>query len=350
VWLWELWKAVDKDQFLFGFAGPRPEAGGIYPRKFREAGCPVPTITPRRESILKNKTDLNAVLAAGDYDILHCHLNTLSDVGAIDAALRHGVPVVAQSHNDRAGERWITRLLHRLNQHRLPWDQMTMVAVSDQAGRYLFGSGASFTVIPNAINTASCRFDPLRRTQVRSSLGLGDKFVLGHVGRLAPQKNHRFLVDVFAELHSRRPDTALLLVGGGEELPAITDHVAKLGLQKHVVPVGEQEMVAPYLAAMDVFVFPSLYEGFGNAVLEAQASGLPCLVSDAVPSEVQVLREFRRLGLDESVATWARAVLDLPSHVDRAGAHQLVSEAGFSFDQRAREFEALYADVLGSAS
>lgn len=146
----------------------------------------------------------------------------------------------------------------------------------------LFG-GSPYRVIPNAIEVPNYRYDPQLSRQVRQELGLGDSLVVGHVGNANPAKNHPFLLEIFAALHQKRPDARLILVGGGTE--RFRAKARSLGVEDAVLFAGVRKDAPRMLQAMDVFVFPSLYEGLGIVLVEAQSAGLPCVVSDTIPTD-----------------------------------------------------------------
>ena len=142
-----------------------------------------------------------------------------------------------------------------------------------------------YTVVPNAIDAERFAFSPEDRQRLRNRLGFSDDtYVLGNVGRLHPQKNQAFLLSVLEQMREARAKTCLLLVGDGPIRENLLQQARERDLEEEVVFVGAVANTAPYYAAMDCFVFPSQCEGFGIAALEAQASGLPCLLSDADPS------------------------------------------------------------------
>lgn len=183
---------------------------------------------------------------------------------------------------------------------------------------------------------------------VRAELGLpGGAFVVGHVGIFRLQKNHAFLLDVAAELVAREPRARLLLVGDGDLRPEIERKIAALGLGEHVVLAGVRADVARLmLGAMDAFVFPSRNEGLGIVLLEAQAAGLPCVVSDVVPAEASVVAELTdRRSLSESPARWAEAVLALRDRSDlpqRAEALARLQRSSFELHRAIGELETIY--------
>jgi glycosyltransferase involved in cell wall biosynthesis len=150
------------------------------------------------------------------------------------------------------------------------------------------------------------------RAQARAAWGIGEhEFVIGHVGRFDPLKNHAFLVKAAAEVVQRRPDSRLLLVGDGPLRGEILDQARELGIADRVIFTGTRDDVPNQLSAMDVFVFPSISEGLGLAVVEAQAAGLPCVISSAVPAEADILPQLiLRASSGASPSLWADLIFD----------------------------------------
>ncbi|MDQ6740622.1 MAG: glycosyltransferase [Actinomycetota bacterium] len=189
------------------------------------------------------------------------------------------------------------------------------------------------------------------RAALRSELGLpADAFVIGHVGRFVEEKNHAFLVQVVAEVARREPRTRLLLVGEGPLRPAVAQLVEQSGLAGRVVFAGLRSDVARLmLGAMDVFLFPSILEGLGLVLVEAQASGLPCIISSVVPSEADVVPSLvRRMDLAQPPSSWAAAVLEarnarLPGA--RTAALATVEGSRFNIQRSVHELEQVFAGV-----
>lgn len=336
---------IDRSRFHFDFVHTRAGTPCFHD-ELAELGAEFYPITPRRESPRQNRADLDAVFSSGRFDILQCHLNTLSYVAPIHAALRHGCRVVVHSHNSGAPDSRVTRLLHSLHGRTLPRERITMLAVSRLAGEWLFGADAPFTVVNNGIDVERFRFDAAGRERLRHDLSVEDRFVVGNVATFLYAKNHPFTVRVFADLLRRRPDAVLLLVGVGGLQDQIRALASDLGVAESVRFLGKRDDVPTLLSAMDRLLFPSIYEGFPLAVLEAQAAGLPALISDAVTDEVVITGNCRRLSLDLPPAAWAEALLEPGEGTAREGGADAVTAAGLSVEGVTRQVERLYLNAL----
>ncbi|KFI96142.1 glycosyltransferase [Bifidobacterium stellenboschense] len=293
-----------------------------------------------------------------EYRIIHSNLEERSYFG-LREAYKLGVPVrIAHAHNRPVGFdlKSVFREYFRL---RLPKYVTHMFACGEEAGDWLFGVKNRGRVIQqrNAIDTAQYRFDPAVRAEVRREFDVKDStFVLGHVGRFFPQKNHEFLVDIFAALHKIRPDSELWLVGGGElndELKnRIRAKVDELGLHDAVRFLGVRSDVNRVMQGMDSFILPSLFEGLPFTMIEAQAAGLPCTISDRVPKQCDVTGNVRIVPLAASPDEWAKRVLDQaaePKIKDRAEGPELVTKAGFDITANAAWLQGFYLDALAKA-
>ena len=204
----------------------------------------------------------------------------------------------------------------------------------------MFG-GAPFQVIHNAIDTLAYRYDAASRSAMRQQLGLSEELTIGHVGRFNPPKNHPFLLEIFAALLKREPNAVLLLVGGGDDLPKIQAKAQALGISGRVRFLGVRSDVADLMQAMDVFVFPSLYEGLGIVLIEAQAAGLPCVVSETIPPEAYLTDLVFPECLSSSADTWADKILALRA-TPRTDRRPEIAAHGFDIVSEAEKLQEFY--------
>lgn len=283
-----------------------------------------------------------------EYKIVHVHQDCLSSV-ILKTAAQHHVPVrIAHSHNANQDRnlKYPIKLWYRRS---IPKYATSLFACGKEAGDWMFG-GASYQIINNAIDAAAYTYTPAKRAEARQALGLADELTVGHVGRFNPQKNHPFLLEIFAALLKKEPDAILLLVGGGENMPKIQDKARALGISEHVRFLGVRSDVAELMQAMDVFVFPSLYEGLPVTMVEAQAAGLPCLISDKVPPEC-ILTEglVDVLPLSESPETWAEKILE-KRELPRTDRRAEIAAHGFDITTEAAKLEKFYLEATECVS
>lgn len=268
-----------------------------------------------------------------DYDVVHIHTGS-KNYYILKAAARYGINIrVAHSHNtDFQMKNPIVKLLGDAMKIPLNKYATHKCGCSKDACEWLFGKQSvergESQVVLNGVNSSLFSFDKSMRNDIRKELNLDGKFVLGHIGRFENQKNHSFLIDIFAEVVARKPESALLLVGIGSLQHILEQKVANLGLTDKVIFLGFRSDRERILQAMDSFVFPSLYEGLGIVLIEAQISGLPLFASTGIPKDLEVLPEITYLPLDNNTKEWADAILSKANY-ERRDMTKEVIKAGF---------------------
>ena len=274
------------------------------------------------------------------YQIVHAHLSTMSAF-ALYAAWRAGVPVrICHNHTTAhwsEGKKTLLKYILR------PFNKLFATdwfACGERAGRWMYGDRAfdegRVRVIPNAIDAQKFAYDPIGRDYLRKELGIPeDAFVLGHIGRFTAAKNHDFLLKVFSKLIAHRPNARLLLVGQGELEQKIRTETARLGLRETVIFAGVRNDMQNVYSAMDVFCMPSIYEGFPLAVQEAQANGLPCMISDRITKEVVLSPAVHQLPL-HGPEQWEALARQLSRRADGQ------VETGFDLNRQAQKMLAFY--------
>ena len=188
----------------------------------------------------------------------------------------------------------------------------------------------------NAIDTNKFIYNKDIRRQKRKELNIENKFVVGHVGRFHPQKNHDFIIDIFKELNEKRKNSVLLLVGDGELRQSIENKVKELNLLDKVIFTGVRDDIPELLQSMDVFVFPSLYEGLPVTLIEAQATGLPCIVSDTITHEAIISSNIQSVSLQKSAEEWADKILLIDNGSNRENAAIEIINSGFDVNEIAK--------------
>lgn len=275
-----------------------------------------------------------------EHKIVHVHQDCLSSV-ILKVAAQHNVPVrVAHSHNANQDKnlKYPIKLWYKRG---IPKYATNLFACGKGAGDWMFG-GASYQIINNAIDVVACAYNPTKCQEMRRQLGLENEFTIGHVGRFNQPKNHPFLLDIFAALLRREPKAVLLLVGGGEDMTKIQAKAQALGVAEHVRFLGIRSDVADLMQAMDVFVFPSLYEGLPVTMVEAQAAGLPCIISDKVPPEC-ILTEglVDVLPLSAEPEIWAAKILE-KKNLPRTDRRSKIAAHGFDITTEAVKLQEFY--------
>lgn len=279
-----------------------------------------------------------------EYKIVHVHQDCLSSV-ILKVAFHHKIPVrIAHSHSAS----WDKNLKYPIKlwyKRSIPKYATNLFACGKKAGDWMF-NGTSYQIINNAIDASAYSFSVTRRKEVRRKLGIGEELVIGHVGRFNQPKNHPFLIEVFAYLLKQLPNTILLLVGGGDDMPKIQARAQSLGIADHVRFLGVRSDVADLMQAMDVFIFPSLYEGLPVTMVEAQASGLPCLISDKVPKECILTEEMVEVvSLHTSPEEWAEKAL-AARILSRLDWSDVIAACGFDINTEAVKLQEFYLETV----
>jgi glycosyltransferase involved in cell wall biosynthesis len=317
--------------------------------EIRRLGGRIYKITPYSHNMIGNMMDCYHIFKKNNYHIVHSHLNTLS-VFPLMAAKLAGISIrIAHNHSTAAKGEPKTILKYILR----PFAKLLAThyfACSRYAGEWLFGKKCMeqgrVTVMPNAIDVERYSYKPEVRQRVRKELGIADKFVVGHVGRFVYPKNHTFLIDIFDEIHKQNPDSVLILIGSGELESAIRYKVDRLKLANAVMFMGLRQDVPELMQAMDVFVFPSLYEGFGMVAIEAQAAGLPTIVSKNIPNDAKISQLLSYCWLQQSAKEWSQRILSYTNGYIRIKVDEKVKSAGFEIRNAAKIALTFYLEVL----
>lgn len=337
--LMNYYRNIDRNQIQFDFLVHRLNRAD-YDDEIEALGGKIYRLPPLNPFSLSYRKKLNGFFARHpEYKIVHSHIDCMSAI-PLKAAKRAGVPVrIAHSHNSNQDKN-VKYLLKLLYKREIPRYATKLLACSQAAGIWMFGD-CSFEVLNNAIDAEVYHFSQEVRDAQRNAMGIGpDCLIVGHVGRFSPQKNHEFLIDIFNQLHRRRK-SVLLLVGDGELRGAVQDKARKLDIDKCTIFTGICKDVSRMMQAMDVFVFPSHNEGLPLTIVEAQAAGLPCLISDAVPIECKLTDLVEQIPLANNAEEWAQKVLQVSSRV-RVDTYEKIKKSGFDVKSNAKVLLALY--------
>lgn len=346
-YLYKLARNINKEEFQFSFlvAGD-PEKFCFY-KEFVSMGCQFFSITPRSKSLIKHKRDLENLYTTENFDVIHCHMNSLSNILPITMGIKHNQSVIVHSRNGQLSRITLkTKLLHEINSLLLPKKKVKKLAVSDLAGQWMFGKNSNFHVVNNGVEIDKYKYNEKVRKKVRKDLGINDEFCVLHIGAFRKQKNHMFLLEVFKHIKNIKPNSKLLLVGSGRLKSEIEDKIKELGIRQQVIMVGKTKNVSDYLSASDAFLFPSLFEGFPNAVLEAQTSGLPCLISNTITKEVLINSNCVSFPLSKEPKAWANKLFELTCYRDRLDGAKNIEAKGFSVRDEVIKVEKIYRELF----
>ncbi|MBN1256631.1 MAG: glycosyltransferase [Planctomycetes bacterium] len=349
--LMHILRNLDKNYFHMDFLYVNPKGKCFYDEEIRRLGASIFPCSKWR--IWSFRKRFRKILEQhGPYDIVHAHLFRFNGyiLKVADAA---GVPLrIAHSHNEAPPySSFIGRKYQQLEQKWILRHANLKLAISGKAAASLYGK--DWQEVPHMHVLHQCRdFSSFEmkpnRKQVREPLGIPEGcLVLGNVARFHPQKNHLFLLEIFAEVLKRHPNSRLLLVGDGALRGKITEKAKALGILDKIIFLGVLKDVSELmLGALDVFVFPSLYEGLGMVVAEAQAAGLPCVISEVIPAEIDIVKPLiTRLSLEQSAAQWAEKILRQTREgvsVSHSEALEIIIDSDFNVKKHIRLLTTLY--------
>lgn len=278
-----------------------------------------------------------------DYSTIHIHtqhaLDAVLDAMAAKFAGFH--KVIVHSHS--------TNTLHHVKAHficrpilnHLP---IVRLACSEKAGEWLFGSHGKYEIINNGIVTKDFLYDTKVRNRIREEEGWNGKTVVGHVGSFLYPKNHTFLLDIFKSYLNLNPNALLVMAGKGELMDEIKEKTRNLGLTTSVIFLGSCENVNQLYSAFDVLLFPSHYEGLPVTLVEAQASDLPCLISDVITKETDIIPKIRRMNLNKNAEEWAKVLLEMSSSIKREDVSKLIVDAGYDIGTTTKRLSHIYSE------
>ncbi len=281
------------------------------------------------------------------YDVVHIHSGSISALAVMaSVADNAGVKkVVVHSHCTGDNDNFKHKVLRFMASLSMKKHVSIYCACSKEAAEWKFASqyAQQACIIKNGIDTDRFAFNPVKRKEYRKKLGLNEEcFVVGHVGRFSYQKNQAFLIDFFKHLTERLPTSKLLLVGDGEDREKIETQINELKLTDKVILIGNVTNVQDYLQVMDVFVFPSRFEGFPIVAVEAQNAGLPVVLSDTITPDVKLTDDMKFLNLKKTpVSIWVDIVLQFKSHKRKDGAVK-IKNAGYDIISTAETIRKLY--------
>ena len=281
-----------------------------------------------------------------EYKVVHSHQNELSGM-ILKQAKRAGVLArFAHAHIVFTPKNIFNEFEWWFFQRFFPNNVTRAFACSIEAGKSLYIGKLKEKIefIPNVIDTNQIQYNQAKRQRIRRELHIENEFVVGHVGRFAQQKNHSFLIDIFAEIIKINKDAKLILIGNGSLKDKVLEKTKKKGIDDHVLFLGNRSDVPDCLSAMDIFLFPSLYEGLSVACVEAQAAGLPVLTSTSVSDEIAITELVTQFPLSENARKWAEQALQmgLYTKIDRAMYAEKVKVAGFDAKVLAKKMQNIY--------
>lgn len=345
--IFNLYGAMDRRDITVDYVAvnePDPE----YVRQINAGGGQVFILRRTFPNVVGYYVGLRRLIRRGKYDIVHAHGNSATLALEMRAARSAGCPVrIAHSHNTTCRY----RLLHKMLTPAFGRDCTHRLACGTDAGKWLYGK-ADFTVLHNGVDTERFAFDPRTRARIREQFGIRDgDVVIGHVGAFVAAKNQSFLADVFDALAENEESYRLMFVGDGPLRHAVERKMAELHPEDKVIFVGNTDWVEEYLSACDLIVMPSLFEGLPLTLIEEQANGLSCIVSDNITREADKTGKLVFLPLSCGAAKWAETVRQVSAKQHRTEedariAAETVARCGYDIRTNAQELKRYYERAL----
>lgn len=347
-----LWKYIDRERFHFDFVTMSKQLD--FAEELEEEGCKIYYLSTYAEDDIEQFTKEVEEILDNGYDIVHLHTSWWRGFVLEEIAKRKRVKkIIVHCHNTDVHikenqSREEARQLHLQQRELLTEDMATdFIACSEDAAEWLYADRISkdkIQIIPYAIEVDDYKFNQKTRTRYRKMLNLqAEDYAIGHVGRFAYQKNHDFLIDVFENVCKYNERAKLLLIGVGELEKEIKNKVFLKGLENRVLFLGKRDDVAPFMQAMDIFVFPSKFEGFGIVLIEAQAAGLKCVVSNEVPQIARITDNIDYLSFEMDL--WTDRVLEYSRGYARKDMSIILENKGYGMKALSSKFEKIYENL-----
>lgn len=341
-----IYRNIDREAFKFDFlVHDKVQAKQDYSEEIKELGGKIFYISPISHFV-RYLLDLYSFFKKSNHDVVHIH-TYVQALFPLLFAKYFGKKVIVHSHSTQFTGHFFIKIIKYLLTRPLGRLSDYNCACGREAGEWLFGKSIAkkqnYSIIINGINTNTFRYNEALRNEYREKLKFENKLVCGHVGRFEAQKNHRFLIDIFHQIHKKNRDAVLLLIGRGTLEDEIKDKVNKLGLTSVVYFLGVRSDIVALMNAMDILVFPSLHEGLPVTLVEAQATGLPCLVSDTVSEEAKITKLCKFIPLND-INQWVKTCL--AKQPERNDTLAQIDKAGYSISSSVEKLHNIYLYLL----
>jgi len=295
------YRQIDRTQIQFDFLVHNGGGFGYYDDEIKSLGGKIYVLPQKSKHPFTYNKELKQILAASNYKIIHTHMDAMG-AWVLKTAKQCGIPIrIAHSHNTQHLTKNSLKLLFlEFARKQINRYATHCMACSEIAGKWLFGK-RDFHIVRNAIDINKFLFNNIIRNGVRKEWDIENDFVIGHIGRFDTQKNHSFLLDVFADVNKHFPNTKLILVGDGHLRNSIESQIETLKIQNAVILAGVRDDIERFYNAFDLFVLPSLFEGLPVVSIESQANGCPSLLSDQVSAEANIANKMDFLPLVKNI-------------------------------------------------
>ncbi len=353
------YREIDKTKLQFDFLVHRLEKGD-FEKEINELGGKVYRLSPINPLFpAKYYNELRSFFKKHNYyKVVHSHLNTFSTF-PLKIAKEFEIPCrIAHAHiaiekinlkniltNKESISETLKKIIKLQLKKRIHKNATHYFSCGEKAGKWLFGSETSFIKMNNAIDTQKFIVNEKKSKEYRTKFNLEDNLIIGHVGRFNSQKNHSYLLNVFQELLHKKNNCELILVGDGYFKNKLINEAKSLKIEKKVHFLGVRSDIPELFQMMDIFVFPSFYEGLPVTLIEAQAAGLQILASDTITKEVQLTQDIEFLSIKEQPAYWANKIISKTS-INKSNNYDLIEKGGYDIVNNTKNKEAFYLEQI----
>lgn len=349
--LMNVYRKIDRNKIQFDFLLNTNE-NCAYNSEIKNMGGRIFNVTPRKINYFKNKQELNTFFKNHkEYQVVHQHVTSLGNITPIKIAKKSGVEnTIVHSHNTSVSGHPINRILHKIDKKLLFKHTDYVLSCSTLAAKWILSNkdfeNNNYSKVMNGIEVDKFGYEHMARMRLRDQLNITNELLIGHVGRFSHQKNHKFLIEIFELIAQTESNAKLLLVGEGELKKDIQNLIKQKGLFNKVILIDSTSDIHKIYQAIDIFVFPSHYEGLGMVLIEAQASGLKCLTSDkSVPREVNVTGQVMFLPLEDK-NIWVEEIRNLNIDTIRTSEIEKVKNKGYDINKVSKKLEDFYMKIL----
>lgn len=339
-----LYRNIDRNEVQFDFLlYDKPQGKNFYDEVEKMGAC-IYYVPPKKKGLVRNYKSVKEIVRQHGYKVVWKHMdNCFSGIDIIAAKQGGARRCILHSHCT-----WCLRFERMLHYLVRPWVNLfadERWACGNEAAKFMFGN-RKYMVVNNGIELDRFCYREEIRNEYRTAYDLQNRVVIGNIGRFDPAKNHGFMIDVFCEFYRQEERAVLVLVGEGELQDVIKERVRECGIEDRVLFLNTRSDTAELLQMMDIFIMPSKYEGFGIALLEAQATGLPCIASDRIPKQVNVTGQVEYLPLDD-VRQWVDMLQIMKKRGKKEDASVMIRKAGYSIKDIAKNIETILLQMEG---
>lgn len=320
-----------------------------FQKEIQELGGKVYKVPNYYKHPIKYIKEVAKLVKEKNYTIVHCNMSSAVFLFPLIASKLGGAKVIiAHSHNSLSDKGLLKTIIHNFNKHFIPLFANVYFSCSQKAGEWFFSKkiicSEDYKIINNAIEINKFSFDKIKRYDIRKKLNIDENdFVIGNVGRLEKIKNQSFLIDIFKEMSKTTPNAKLIIVGDGSLKKELRKKAEDLDLKNKIIFTGRVENVSDYYNAFDVFALPSLNEGFGIVLIEAQSNGLPCITTDKIPVEARISDNFIQTKLEKGPKIWADEILKIK---EKRAITQVIEKNKYDIQNKSKDLETIYQKLV----